>query len=201
MHHGCVPDHEAFDAVVLAGGTASRSGGIDKAELIFQGDRLLDRVVRAVAGAQRVVIVGPPRHIRHQVRWTREEPPGGGPVAAIAAGLELVEAPFVVVVAVDQPLLEDGFIQRLVLVSDRVTAAVAIDPSSRVQPLLACYPTALLRDVLRSEDVGGRSMRSVLARIPHRMVPDEGRSRDCDTLSDIEELRIALSGGEREGLA
>jgi hypothetical protein len=95
---------EPFDAVVLAGG-ASRRMGQDKTTLYVGGLTLLDRVLASVAGAGRVVVVGPQRPVAREVVvgpqrpvarevvWALEEPPGAGPVAALAAGLPHVTAP------------------------------------------------------------------------------------------------------------
>ena len=51
----------SMDAVVLAGGRGSRLGGVDKAGIVLNGERLVDRAVAAARanGAERVVIVGP----------------------------------------------------------------------------------------------------------------------------------------------
>ncbi|NKI41053.1 DUF6457 domain-containing protein [Streptomyces physcomitrii] len=80
-----------FDAVVLAGGGARRLGGADKPGLRVGGRRLLDRVLTACAAAERTVVVAAPRATVRPVRWTREEPPGSGPVAALAAGLRALD--------------------------------------------------------------------------------------------------------------
>jgi molybdopterin-guanine dinucleotide biosynthesis protein A len=77
----------SYDAVVLAGGAARRLGGADKPALPVGGRMLLDRVLAACAGARRTVVVGPRRPTGRPVRWTREEPAGGGPLPALAAGL------------------------------------------------------------------------------------------------------------------
>ncbi|MFI8511390.1 DUF6457 domain-containing protein [Streptomyces sp. NPDC085460] len=76
----------AFDAVVLAGGAARRLGGVDKPGVRVGGRALLDRVLAACAGAGRTVVVGDPRPTVRPVRWTREQPAGTGPVAALDAG-------------------------------------------------------------------------------------------------------------------
>ena len=201
MHHGRVPDLPVFDAVVVAGGRAERLGGLDKAELVFRGERLLDRVVDAVQPAREVVVVGVPRTTRRAVTWTREEPAGGGPVAALETGLSIVDAPFVVVVAVDLPLLGNDFVASLVSAADEQVAAIAIDGTGNVQPLLGCYPSASLRRELAQQSARGRSMMSLLKRIPYRTVPDEGQARDCDTLFDIDELQIESGGGHAGRLA
>jgi len=73
-------------AIVLAGGSGTRLGGVRKPELRVGGVRLLDRVLSALVAADPVVVVGPEDlAVPDGVRLTRETPPGGGPVAAIAA--------------------------------------------------------------------------------------------------------------------
>ncbi|MFI8824284.1 DUF6457 domain-containing protein [Streptomyces sp. NPDC053431] len=84
----------AYDAIVLAGGAARRLGGADKPGVRVGGRALLDRVLAGCRDAGRTVVVAEPRGTARPVEWTREEPPGGGPVAALAAGLRrLAEAP------------------------------------------------------------------------------------------------------------
>ncbi|MEU5399582.1 DUF6457 domain-containing protein [Streptomyces sp. NPDC005963] len=78
---------DAFDAIVLAGGSAQRLGGADKPGLSVGGRTLLDRVLSASRGARRTVVVGGRRGTERPVVWAREDPPGGGPVAALDAGL------------------------------------------------------------------------------------------------------------------
>lgn len=170
-------------------------GGVDKAELIFQGKRLLDRVVDASADADRLIAVGPPRTARRPLVWTREDPVGGGPVAAIAAALDLVEAPLTAIVAVDLPLLGRDLIGLLVRTATQNRAAVAVDQEGRLQPLLACYPTAALKDSLLDRDPAGMSLMELLAEIEHTRVDDRGQSRDCDTALDLEDMRIGVNGG------
>ncbi|WP_250284462.1 NTP transferase domain-containing protein [Frankia sp. CiP1_Cm_nod2] len=109
-----------WDAVVLAGGLARRLGGADKPALTIGDQTLLERVLAAVDDARQVVVVGPRRPVavsRHIV-WTRERPPGGGPVAALAAGLGLVGAPLVAVLAADLPFVTAGALDALVRAVD-----------------------------------------------------------------------------------
>lgn len=79
-----------YDAVILAGGAGRRLGGPAKPVLPVGGTPMLLRVLHATAGAAARTVVGPPelaRLLPPGVRLLREEPPGGGPVAALAAGL------------------------------------------------------------------------------------------------------------------
>jgi molybdopterin-guanine dinucleotide biosynthesis protein A len=81
----------SYDAVVLAGGQARRLGGTDKPALPVGGRMLLDRVLAACAGADSTVVVGPRRPTARPVRWTREQPSGGGPLPALAAGIAALD--------------------------------------------------------------------------------------------------------------
>jgi molybdopterin-guanine dinucleotide biosynthesis protein A len=77
-----------YAVIVLAGGAAQRLGGRDKPALPVGGRPMLDRVLAAASGATRRIVVGPARAgVPADVIQVREEPPGGGPVAALAAGL------------------------------------------------------------------------------------------------------------------
>jgi hypothetical protein len=96
-----------YAAVVLAGGAARRMGGVDKPALPVGGRSMRDRVLAAVIDATPRVLVGPADDVPEGVRVTREDPPGGGPVAAAAAGLALLDpgTRIVALLAADLPLL------------------------------------------------------------------------------------------------
>ncbi len=107
-----------FDAVVLAGGAAKRLGGADKPGLRIGGRSLLDRVLAACAGAGTTVVVGGRRPTARPVVWAREEPPGGGPLAALHAGLRRTTADRVVVLSADLPFLGEQTVRRLLAALD-----------------------------------------------------------------------------------
>jgi molybdopterin-guanine dinucleotide biosynthesis protein A len=101
-------------AIVLAGGTGRRLGGVPKPDVELAGRRLLDHVLDAVraVGCGPLVVVAPPTvTVPSDVVRTLEDPPLGGPVAGIAAGLRSLETigtggagePDVLVLACDMP--------------------------------------------------------------------------------------------------
>ncbi|MGW3813105.1 DUF6457 domain-containing protein [Streptomyces sp. NPDC005046] len=92
---------------------ARRLGGADKPGVRVGGRALLDRVLAACTGATRTVVVAEPRATARPVEWAREDPPGGGPLAALDAGLRHTTAPYVVVLSADLPFLEEGTVRRL----------------------------------------------------------------------------------------
>ncbi|MGI9822351.1 molybdenum cofactor guanylyltransferase [Agromyces sp. Marseille-Q5079] len=83
-----------LDAVLLAGGRASRLDGASKPDLEVGGRTLLQHAVDAArsAGVRRIVVVGPSSLVAPGCLVVRENPPFGGPVAAIAAGLAALDA-------------------------------------------------------------------------------------------------------------
>ena len=100
-------------AIVVGGGGGERLGGVSKPDLVFGGGRLIDRVCGALleaCGAGCVAVVPPAVRVPDSVLRTLEDPPGGGPLAGIDAGLAALGAPadaWVVVVSVDCPGIAD----------------------------------------------------------------------------------------------
>ena len=67
---------------MLTGGGSTRLGQ-DKATVVVAGRRMIDRVLDQIPADVPVVVVGPDPGVQRSVQVTREDPPGGGPVAAI----------------------------------------------------------------------------------------------------------------------
>ncbi|MFF3001451.1 molybdenum cofactor guanylyltransferase [Kitasatospora sp. NPDC057940] len=185
-----------YDVIVPAGGAARRLGGADKPGLTVGETTLLDRVLAACTGARTTVVVGPDRPTaRSGVRRTREQPPGGGPVAAVAAGLDLVTAPTVLLLAADLPFLDRRTVDRLVTVlaeaGPAVEAAVLVDAGGRDQPLAAAYRTAPLRIALAAlGDPAGLPLRRLIGGLARQLVADtDNVAYDCDTWEDLEQAR------------
>nr|WP_051830390.1 molybdenum cofactor guanylyltransferase [Streptomyces pyridomyceticus] len=185
-----------YDVIVPAGGAARRLGGADKPGLTVGETTLLDRVLAACTGARTTVVVGPARPTGHTgVRWTREQPPGGGPVAAVAAGLDLVTADTVLLLAADLPFLDRRTVERLAAALDdagpAVDAAVLVDAGGRDQPLAAAYRTAPLRAALAVlGDPASQPLRRLVGGLARLLVADtDNVAYDCDTWEDLEQAR------------
>ena len=87
------PEPDPFGAVILSGGTGRRLGLIDKSALIVGGRTLLERAIGSVLGAEQIVVVGPAPAAAlalptggPSIRFTLEDPVGGGPAAGLLAG-------------------------------------------------------------------------------------------------------------------
>lgn len=169
-------------AIILTGGRGSRLGGMDKAAIPFHSKTLLDHVLSVVDGCEPVVVVGPRKDVPG-VLWAREDPPGGGPLAGLAAGLALVDTEFVAVLAVDQPGLTRDTLARLLAVGDN---AVLFD--DRPQWLTGVWRADDLREAMPAEPSGG-SLRSVFEPLdPAHVAALPGETRDVDTPEDLSNL-------------
>lgn len=182
-----------FDAVVLAGGSGRRLGGVDKPALLVGDRSLLDGVLAAVVGAQRVVVVGPLRALPCDVVQVREDPPGGGPAAALAAGLARVGAPAVVLLAADLPTVSAPLVHALVTAAAGHDGALLVDDDGRDQVLTGAWSTAALQAAVAGRDLHGAPLRAVLGGLDVVRVPaaDVGAAgwADVDTPADLDRAR------------
>ena len=224
--------------VVLAGGSARRWGGRDKTAAPLQGRTVLEHAVDGLrtgvraweqqnamdvadAGAQAgpVVVAGPfdpevQRRLGGDVRWVREDPPGQGPVAGLAAAVEALagEIEAVVVGAGDAPFggtavprLLTRFAESVDVSVDSsvdpgvdpgVDAAVGIDPAGRQQPLLAVYRVGALRRALATLGrLEAAPLRRVLGKLRVATVPVTAQEAlDLDTPASLDEAERLLLG-------
>ncbi len=189
-----------FDAVVLAGGRGSRLGGRDKATIDVGGRTLLEGVLDAVGHAQQTVVVGPTRPGLEHVVVVCEDPPGGGPVAALAAAVSSVGTDTVVVLATDLPFVTGAVVDHLratLASTPGAGAAVAVDDAGRLQWLLAVWRVDALRHTLAC--VGppaGRSLRDLggHVEVTATTMPDDSRREppvwfDVDTVEELARAR------------
>jgi molybdopterin-guanine dinucleotide biosynthesis protein A len=196
---GAVPS-APFDAAVLAGGRGSRLGGRDKATIDVGGHTLLEGVLDAVGHAQLTVVVGPTRAGLENVVAVCEDPPGGGPVAALAAAMSSVGADTLVVLATDLPFVTRVVVDHLragLASVPTAGAAVAVDDAGRLQWLLAVWRVDALRHALAC--IGppdGRSLRDLAGHVEVRAttLPDDPRRElpawfDIDTVEELERAR------------
>ncbi|KAA0024030.1 NTP transferase domain-containing protein [Antrihabitans cavernicola] len=186
------------DAIILAGGRASRMGGVDKPAIAIGGRTMLDAAVAAVSGCDRIVVVGPQRpELPTSIVQTQERPPGAGPVAAIGAALDALPnpAPSVVVLAADMPFLSAAAVTKLAALSNDsgADAVFAIDDDGRPQHLLGVWRTAAL--VERVAALGSLDNQAMKALVPNDITSLHlDGIGDCDTVDDVHRaVDLALS--------
>ena len=182
-------------AIVIAGGAARRFGADKLALRDDAGRSLLEVTVAGVAHvATPIIVVGPERALTSEVIWTREEPPGAGPCAALIAGLACIpdDATHVAVLAGDAPG-GGAAVTALRQVIDDAAAAVVTDDTGREQPMTAVYAVSVLKAAVAAYGDGrDMSIRQVLDDLrPHTVVSIIDRwaaSADVDLPTDAEKL-------------
>jgi molybdopterin-guanine dinucleotide biosynthesis protein A len=148
--------------LVLTGG-ASRRFGVDKALLLVDGERLVDRAMRLLGMVVTPVLeVGPAFTGPAAVR---EEPSAGGPLVAMAAGGAAVRAgdrlsAAVIVLAVDLPCIDRSTLTWLA--DHPATDSVIPVVDAQAQSLCARYTTDALAVASELVDRGERSVRALL---------------------------------------
>lgn len=192
--HGTHEHASGYDALILAGGDARRLGGADKPSLTVGARTLLDRVLAACPDAAATVVVGPRRPTRRPVTWAREDPPGGGPLAALDAGLRHVRSGTALVLSADLPFLRRSTVGELLTAGEGVDAAVAHD--GRDQPLCAVYRAESLRRELALLHGEYGTLRDLPLRL---LVPQltvrrvtSADALDCDTWEDLATARARI---------
>ncbi|MCB2412115.1 NTP transferase domain-containing protein [Demequina sp. TTPB684] len=214
------PEPVSFAAVIVAGGAGTRLSGVSKPELKIAGRTLLERTLDACEGASNVVIVGGEHLKREGALWACEDPPGSGPAAGLAAGLNVLDAegdpsPLVLVLGTDTPrasavagvLLERMADDVAEVLLERMTdegadseragvmdGAWLVDASGNPQPLVAVYRRDAIANRCASHAAPGASLRRVTEGLSMIAVPDvHDASRDVDTWEDVEYWEGKLS--------
>ena len=179
-------------AAVLAGG-ASRRMGRDKATMPVEGVELAATVLAAAARvAAPVVLVAPDGHPARRLASRVVTDPGQGPLAALAAALEALDATEVLVLAGDHPGLRVELLGHLVALAPR-GEAVACRRGSRLEPLVAVYRRVPALAAARRALPGGSltgllaDLRAVVVEEPEwRALDPDGRSFvDLDDPADL----------------
>lgn len=180
--------------IVLCGGTSRRFGGIDKTDQSLGAATVLDSLLTALPAGWPVVCVGTPRRVARPVTWTVEDPPRGGPVAGIAAGLGALTCAddkreaIVVVLAGDQPFvggIAEELVRALATAPADVDGVAARGEDGEVQLLAAAYRCGPLAERLAG-DVANRGVYATLA--PLHVEPltvARAATLDVDTPADL----------------
>jgi len=141
---------------ILAGGTAKRLGGVNKALLHIDGTRIVDRLVAALKPVVPDIFIVAPDAAPFAdlaLRVVSDVIPGAGALGGVYTAIVESPAPRTLVLACDMPFLTTELLQALVQIEG---ADVVLPRSARgYEPLCAVYAKScaqMLRDrIVRGE--------------------------------------------------
>ncbi len=147
--------------IILAGGESRRMGS-DKALVEVGGRPMAGWVAEAMAGFDKVVMVGRRRGVAGLEAIPDLQPGPAGPLNGLQTALDVFRSP-VVAVAVDQPLVRSGTLERLAEWAATNQTAVCVD--ERPQVTCAAYSADCLDEATRVLRSGG-SIQQMLRSVP-----------------------------------
>jgi molybdopterin-guanine dinucleotide biosynthesis protein A len=157
-----IQQNSELGAVVLCGGQSERMG-LDKSQLVFQGQTLLERVVDRVSEVASAVVVAGGENLKHietpkRITRVSDESSEVGPLEGIRLGLTALAASkkFAFVSGCDVPLLEPRIISHLFsLIGDHQCVIPVSD--ERVFGMTAIYRTDIADQI--QELIGQKKLR------------------------------------------
>ena len=181
-----------FCGVVLAGGTAARMDGVDKAGVELHGRTLLELALDAFLDADEVVVVAPNSvPTSRPVTFVCEDPPRGGPVAGLLTGVDaLLRRPRLVgVLAVDMPLVTPATMRRLREAAEGHDGAFLVDRGGRRQLAGVLDATALAGVRPDLEGQHGMALHRLLSPLRLVEVASTGdEAVDIDSWADLRDV-------------
>ena len=183
-------ESKAGSIIVLSGGTSSRFGA-DKSQAILGNQQLIHHILTGIPKEFEIIIVGAdPLFTPASYRCIQENPVGGGPVAGIAAALEMCESEIVGVLATDMPFAGAHMIHLLSAMTSHDDAIMYVDSQGYKQPLAALYRRESLENALSAiGNPHGASMRTLISHLNiheiHMSPEIEKAMIDVDTPHDL----------------
>lgn len=144
-------DVNRVTAVILAGGLATRMGGIDKGLLDYRGHKLIEHVMHRVAPQVDDIIISSNRNLRVYEGFGLAVVPDGegefrGPLGGLAAATGNIESSLILSVACDMPNLPADLVARLRAALGEHEVAVAATRDG-TQNVIALYRSQVCKQL------------------------------------------------------
>jgi molybdopterin-guanine dinucleotide biosynthesis protein A len=207
-------DAASVCAVVLAGGRATRMGGLDKGLQVFHGQSLagiaVDRLRRQSPAAPGLIAINANRNLAQYASlevpvWTDSVPDFAGPLAGFLSALQQCQGRFDYLLSVpcDSPLFPLDLLARLSagLVAQGADIAMALAPDAQEQdgvlhpqPVFCLMRTHLVGSLQTFMEGGGRKIGAWTAsqrqiRVAFNAPGDDPRAfANANTLDELHDL-------------
>ncbi|HET6982044.1 MAG TPA: GNAT family N-acetyltransferase [Myxococcaceae bacterium] len=158
---------------IVAGGGATRLGGVCKPLLRVGGRTVLERLLSLRTLADEVLLVSTdPRVPDAGLRRVEDVVRGRGAPGGVQAALASAAAPWVLAVAGDMPFLDGRAVLPLLEARSDDVDAVAYTVAGRLEPLAALYRTALAPRWAAALAGEGRSFQALWNELRGRTLPE-----------------------------
>ncbi len=152
-------------ALILAGGRATRMGGVDKTALVVDGETIFVRQVRVLAPRVEEIIVSV--GVREMgsdpiYRTVVDAVAGAGPLAGVHAGLVACSTPWMLVIAGDMPHLDGAVVDQMIAAIGDAHDAVGIRIDDRPEPLFCLLRVSAARPAIERRFAEGKRKASEL---------------------------------------
>jgi molybdopterin-guanine dinucleotide biosynthesis protein A len=184
---------------LIAGGRGRRLGGLNKAEILLDGERLLDRSIRFLKTlCSEVLLLDGARSLlpREPVRHVADAAPDLGPPGAVLGALEAASFPWIFALGGDMP--RPAVPPALALwegMTGESRAALYLS-NERPEPLYAFYAKAAAPDFRRAIGLTGCSFATILRAVPatYLAAPSEAPFLgNVNTTEDLERLGLSAN--------
>ncbi len=144
------PNRSTITGVVLAGGRATRMGGMDKGLVPVGGAPMVKHVVQRLSPQVARVVINANRNVERyrclaDAVVTDSHRDFAGPLAGMAAAMQWAQYGWIVTVPCDSPLVPGDLVARLAAALRAEDAELAVAwGDGRLQPVFALLPCNLL---------------------------------------------------------
>lgn len=184
-----------YTALILAGGQASRMGGVDKGLVELAGEPLIARTLQALAAQSQPpqqILISANRNLQRYADYGHPVLPDSlpdypGPLAGLLSGMQAAPDATLLMLPCDAVCLPADFAARLLAALPGQQAVSASDSTQWHPSLLALQAglQPLLQDYLNA---GGRSIRGWLAGLQHASLQFEQPFPNLNTLPGVAAL-------------
>ncbi len=163
IHADTIPKGK-ITGVILAGGRATRMGGMDKGLVVLNGIPMLEHILVTLRPQVSDVLINANRNIERYANYGYKVVPDMlgdyfGPLAGMASAMQAAGTEYILTVPCDSPLLPSDLAVRLAaaLTRDQADISVAHD-GGRMQPVFSLLRCNLLASMLAYLESGERKI-------------------------------------------
>lgn len=181
-------------AVILAGGKATRMGGVDKGLQLFQGKPLIEHILHRLQSQVDLIMINANRHQQDYAQYgfevfSDERPNFQGPLSGILTALEKITTPYCLFVPCDNPILPLNLMEKLYLnlQKEKALLAYAFD-GERPHPTYCLASQAIHPQLRHYLNQGERKMMLFMQQVQALPVNFSAEKNQFQNLNTLEAL-------------